>query len=126
MTHDLGRPEDFAEDSTRILEVGGWDVGVVRWKGSIYALRNVCPHQAGPVCAGLVRPHLVSGGGPGQMGVDEEVPILACPWHGWEFDVRTGECVSGDFRSVRTYPVRTEHGRVLVDLPKRPRQRETA
>jgi nitrite reductase/ring-hydroxylating ferredoxin subunit len=120
MIHDLGPVEDLADESVKIVEAGGWEIGLVRWGDGVYAVRNVCPHQSAPVCAGLVRPHLVSAGGPGQIGLDE-VPILACPWHGWEFDVRTGDCVSGDNRGVKTYPVRTDSGRVLIDLPVRRR-----
>jgi nitrite reductase/ring-hydroxylating ferredoxin subunit len=121
---DVGADDDFLEGRVRVVEAGGWEVGIVRWQGRFYAVRNVCPHEAGPVCRGLVKPHLVSGGGPGLMGVDDDVPVLACPWHGWEFDVRDGRCLSGDERGVRTYPVSRENGRVLVDVPARRRSRE--
>jgi nitrite reductase (NADH) small subunit len=116
MIADLGRPDDYADGTATIVEVGGRQVGVVRWGDAVYAVRNVCPHQLGPVCAGLVRPQIISGGRPGAVGVDLEAPILACPWHGWEFDVRTGRCISGGGQGLRTYPVRLEGGRLLVDL----------
>jgi nitrite reductase/ring-hydroxylating ferredoxin subunit len=114
---DIGRPEDFVDGTVRIVDVGGREVGVVRWGEEFFAVRNVCPHQAGPVCAGLVRPNIVSGGRPGELAVDLAVPILACPWHGWEFDVRSGKSISGATQTVRTYAISVEGGRLTVDVP---------
>ena len=43
---------------------------------------------------------------------------LACPWHGWMYDVRTGQCTfPGRGAAVPSYPVRVENGRVWVELP---------
>jgi nitrite reductase (NADH) small subunit len=123
MKRDLGPVDAFAEGAVRVVDAGGWEVGVVRWQDRFYTVRNVCPHEAGPVCRGLVKPHLVSGGGPGLMGVDDDIPVLACPWHGWEFDVRDGRCLSGDARGVKTYPTSVRGGRVLVDVPVRSARR---
>jgi nitrite reductase (NADH) small subunit len=47
------------------------------------------------------------------------VPVLACPWHGWEFDIRTGKLITGEAHSVRTYPVRVRGGRIEVEVPAR-------
>jgi 3-phenylpropionate/trans-cinnamate dioxygenase ferredoxin subunit len=44
--------------------------------------------------------------------------ILACPWHGWEYDLSSGRSLTSPDRvRVRTYPVHVEGGRVLIDLP---------
>jgi nitrite reductase/ring-hydroxylating ferredoxin subunit len=49
--------------------------------------------------------------------------VIACGWHGWEFDVRTGSAVvTGSRYKVRTYSVRVEDGRVLVDVQRRKRE----
>jgi nitrite reductase/ring-hydroxylating ferredoxin subunit len=64
MIADAGRPEDYADGAVRIIEAGGRQVGVIRWGDDFYAVRNVCPHESGPVCAGLVRPGIVAGGRP--------------------------------------------------------------
>lgn len=127
MIHDLGRLEDYPDGAVTLLDVKGREVGVVRWGSDLYAVGNVCPHQSGPVCAGLVRPAIVSGGGPGRLGLAEEVPVLACPWHGWEFDARTGACIAGGRGVVNTYPVRADGDRLVVELPDRiPRRRRPA
>ena len=53
---------------------------------------------------------------PGVYGMDDEVAILRCPWHSFDYDVRTGECIGDARLRVKTYPVYVEDGQVLVDL----------
>jgi nitrite reductase (NADH) small subunit len=50
------------------------------------------------------------------MELADATPVIACPWHGWEFDVRTGVSLWDDHYRVRTYPAHVSNGRVLVDL----------
>jgi nitrite reductase/ring-hydroxylating ferredoxin subunit len=70
---------------------------------------------------------MAADGRPGTLALDDSKPVIACAWHGWEFDVRTGRAVWGkpSFR-VRTYPVRVETGRVRVDLSTAPEVRGRA
>ena len=70
--------------------------------GTIYAVNAVCPHMGGPVASGRLRGH-----------------VVACPWHGWTFDVRTGFADHPDAHHLHAYDVRIEDGRVLVAV--RPR-----
>src|SRR4051812_38011337 len=87
----VGRLDEFEEGTCRIRTAGKWEIGVVRWHGSVYAVRNICPHQSAPVCLGSLGPKIVATTGTvGFLSVDDEVPVLACGWHGWEFDVRDG------------------------------------
>lgn len=116
MLHDVGAPDEFPEDRVRLVRAGGRDLGVVRWSGDWYALRNRCPHESGPVCAGTLMPMLVSSD-IGTVDVDPSAPVLICPWHQWEFDVRSGRSVTGGEYRVATYGVRVERGRVLVEIP---------
>ena len=48
--------------------------------------------------------------------------VVCCPWHGWEFDVRTGVCTADASRKVVRYPARVRDGDVIVTLPDRPAQ----
>jgi nitrite reductase/ring-hydroxylating ferredoxin subunit len=86
----------------KYVEVAGVAVVLVRAGESVYACSDVCTHQGGPLSEGKL-----SG------------TRLACPWHGWMFDVKTGQCVMpsrGD--AVPSYPARVdEAGEVWVDLP---------
>jgi nitrite reductase/ring-hydroxylating ferredoxin subunit len=115
MIIDAGPLTDFADRAVTIVLLDGREVGIVRWDGEVYALANICVHQRGPLCRGTLAARL-DAPAPGSMELDDGSPVLACPWHGWEFDVRTGRAIwDGQYR-VRTYPAQVEEGRVLVEL----------
>src|SRR5579872_3559501 len=122
MVVDVGAADDFVEGEPGIVEAGGRKIGIIRWRDEFFALRNVCPHQLGPLCKGHVMPKIVACHSEvGALGVDDDTLIVACPWHGWEFDVRTGRAAWGDVPArVRVYPVEVKDGRVCVDI--RPRR----
>lgn len=82
----------------------GREVALFNVEGTLHCTDNICPHVQGPLGDG----HL-------------EGEIVTCPWHGWQFNVRTGECLDRPDRPVAVYPVRLEEGRILVD-PGRPAQ----
>lgn len=115
MRADVGACSDFSERRIRVVEVGDREIGIVRWNGAFYAVNNLCAHQSGPLCAGALSSRLTADI-PGSMELDDSVPVLACPWHGWEFDVRTGRGIRDRTYRARTYRVEIADGRVLVDL----------
>jgi len=92
----------------KIVEVAGRSIGVFNVGGSFYALRNRCPHQGGPLCRGRLSGGVVSTR-PGEYEWTRDGEILRCPWHGWEFDVRTGQSWFDPAGTrVRAYPVTVE------------------
>jgi nitrite reductase (NADH) small subunit len=113
---DVGAEDEFSEAVIRVVQIENRDVGVVRWQGRWFALRNVCPHLGAPLCAGPLQSFLTAGDPSGEeITVDPGRPVLMCPWHRWEFDLSTGRSLSGR-ELVKTYPVHVEAGRVLVEL----------
>lgn len=115
MSTDVGALTEFADGAIRIVGVTGREVGIVRWHGAVYAVYNLCTHQSGPVCSGILSGRLTATA-PGGMDLDNSTPILACPWHGWEFDLRTGRALHDAQHRLRMFPVRIENDRVLVEL----------
>ena len=115
MSVDVGAVSEFEERRVRIVNSGNREVGVLRWRDRFFAVHNRCPHQSGPVCLGIVSGRL-SSQAPGAMDLDEETPILACPWHGWEFELEGGRALWDPSYAVKVIPVRVESGRVLVDV----------
>ena len=93
----VGRVSDFANGDRKILDLNGKSIGVFRVDDRFYALRNRCPHQFGPLCVGTLAPRALSDG-PGDLRVADGPPLITCPWHGWEYDLATGQSFMGPGR----------------------------
>ena len=101
---------EFKPGDRRIITVGGRSIGVFRIADRFYGIRNRCPHQGGPLCQGRIAPWALSDG-PGEFGMEAEASLLACPWHGWEYDLATGQSFLGPGEpGVKSYDVSVERG----------------
>lgn len=109
---DVGALEDFVETKIHLVKVDGQEIGIVKWHNHFYAVRNVCPHQGGPVC-GEVLPFLQSSR-VGSVKVIGAAPVILCGWHAWEFNAGTGQSLCDSRLRVKTYPVDVVNGRVLI------------
>lgn len=85
----------------KIIEIGVFNVG-----GCLVAYRNVCPHAGAPVCVGKVCGTTLPGA-VGEYVLAREGEILRCPWHGWEFDLLSGEHLVDEKMKLRAYDVQT-------------------
>ncbi len=106
----VGKVAELPPSSRRIVSVNGREIGVFNVKGKFYALRNLCPHQSAPLCLGELTGLAVSDE-PGEIEWTREGEILRCPWHGWEFDIRSGRTVFQSNSRVKTYDLRIEKAR---------------
>jgi nitrite reductase/ring-hydroxylating ferredoxin subunit len=113
----VAKASDIAPGTCRIVSVRGREIGIFNLDGEYFALANRCPHAGGPLCQGRVGP-LVLSDGPGHYRLTREREFLRCPWHGWEFDIRTGQswCDPHSVRA-RQYKVTVEAGDSLVKGP---------
>lgn len=106
----VGTVEEIPEGGRTVVEIAGRSVGVFNIKGEFFALRNICPHQGGPLCRGRLT-GFVEASVPGEYRYTRQGEILRCPWHGWEFDVKTGQSWWDPAQvRVRTYAVTVEEG----------------
>jgi nitrite reductase/ring-hydroxylating ferredoxin subunit len=103
---------EFPSGTRRIVRVGGREIGVFRVEHDFYAVRNRCPHQGGPLCRGRVLPRLVADE-PGAVRIGDGPPLIVCPWHGWQYDARTGEAFAPGDPGARSYEVTVEPGTVV-------------
>jgi nitrite reductase/ring-hydroxylating ferredoxin subunit len=104
----VARAEEIPPGARKIVEIGGRSIGVFNLDGHYYALRNRCPHQGGPICSGFLFGALRSQR-PGDYEYSDPGGIIRCPWHGWEFDVKTGRSWFDPARQrVRAYPASVE------------------
>jgi 3-phenylpropionate/trans-cinnamate dioxygenase ferredoxin subunit len=123
--HRIGRLEDFPEGAQKVIDVAGYSMGVYNISGTLFAIRNVCPHALGPICgAEATGTYLPSEPGEYRWGLEGRV--LRCQWHGWEFDITTGEALFGtDRRSLSRFPVFIQDGSVFVRCRERRAQVES-
>lgn|SRR5690348_7261676 len=84
----------------RTVEVHGVWIALFNVDGVFYAVDNTCPHAGGPLGEG----HLSDA-------------VVECPWHGWSFDVRTGERLGNPHITVACCAVRVIEGHVQISLP---------
>lgn len=107
--------DEIPPGERKIVEVAGRSIGVFNLDGSFFALRNRCPHQGGPLCTGPVGA-LISSSRPGEYDYSRAGEMVRCPWHGWEFDIRTGQSWVDPTRlRVRRYAVTVEGEQPAVD-----------
>ena len=95
-----GSPGEIPPGSSKVVSVNEHVVAIFNLGGTYYAIDNVCPHQGGPLGEG----HL------------EENGVVSCPWHAWNFDIRTGQSPIDPDVKVRTFPVRVENGQLIVQI----------
>src|SRR5579884_4144490 len=117
MKYIVGSIDEIPPGGRNIVEVAGLSIGIFNLNGEFFALRNRCPHQGGPLCEGKLWGALEATK-PGEITYSRPGEILACEWHGWEFDLRTGQSWC-DPRRLRThsYRVSVEPGVALLDEP---------
>jgi 3-phenylpropionate/trans-cinnamate dioxygenase ferredoxin subunit len=113
----VARAIDVAPGQCKIVTVNGREIGVFNLNGEYFALANRCPHEGGPLCQGHIIP-LIQSDRPGQYRLTRHKEFLRCPWHGWEFEIRTGQswCDPKSTRA-RQFEVKVESGGTLAKGP---------
>ncbi|HLR13333.1 MAG TPA: Rieske (2Fe-2S) protein [Burkholderiaceae bacterium] len=117
MEHKVGRLDEFQDGQARLVDVAGRQIGIIKKGDEVFALRNLCPHKRAPLIRGTVEGTMLPTPCAGELNYGMENEIIKCPWHGWEFDIKTGECLFGvSNKRVRTYPVSIREGDVYVSI----------
>ena len=94
---DAGRVEDLPDGNCKTIELpAGRELALFNINGEFYATENFCPHKGAPLAEGTLCEH-----------------VIECDWHGWQFDVRTGECLTVP-EKVLTYEVVVEGDMVRI------------
>ena len=105
----VAKASQFPDGERRILAHKGREIGVFHWQGKFYAYENLCVHQGGPACEGIIMHKVEDVIGPdrgwvGQRFSDDEIHFV-CPWHGYEYDLKTGECVADRQLKLKNFEV---------------------
>ncbi len=116
--HVIAPAADLPPGERLVAEVAGRKVVIFNLDGEYFGLFNRCPHQGGDLCLGRTTGLVEAGGEPGRYSYSRRGEILRCPWHGWEFDIRTGKSRAEPGRiRAKTYDVEIKSGAELFDGP---------
>ena len=103
----VAKSVDLPEGSRRLVVEDRHHIGVIRANGRLHAFANLCPHQGGPVCDGLLIHRVEEVIAPDKtyhgMRFNRDDLHLVCPWHGWEFDIESGRCAGDGRHRLRRY-----------------------
>jgi nitrite reductase (NADH) small subunit len=90
---------ELPEGSAREFLLGSEVIALFRQSGEFYAVDGICAHQGGPIAKGMV-----------------DGKCVTCPWHGWQYDISTGENKLTKRKMLKTFPVRLRDGNIEVWL----------
>jgi nitrite reductase/ring-hydroxylating ferredoxin subunit len=100
-----GLIDEFPPGRVAAIETpSGDEVALYNVNGELYATENFCPHRGAPLTEGFLCGH-----------------VIECGLHGWQFDVRSGKCLTLEER-IETYPVVVEDGVIKIEV--KPKRRE--
>ena len=95
----LGKVDDLADGRAMVVEVEGQQIAIFHVGEHFYALEASCPHEGGPLADGVI-----------------EGLHVVCPWHAYDFHLKTGECgLDPDLRAL-TYPVKVQNGDLFIEM----------
>ena len=98
-----------------VVRVNGREIGIFNVDGEYFAVSNRCPHEGASLCKGRIV-GLVEAAEPGAYQYSWRGELIRCPWHGWEFDLRTGKSwCEPDRTKVRRFDLKIESGGSLVE-----------
>ncbi len=92
--------DEIEPGTGKLVQVNGLEIAVFNVGGRFYASGAVCPHEGGPLEDGTL-----------------DGDVVICPWHGFDFDLKTGECLVDSDLRVPTYPVKVEGDSIWVETP---------
>ena len=118
--YSAGAVAGFIEGERRVVVCGDTEIGIFRLSDGFYAWHNRCAHRAGPVCQGRVLKRVLepvdAEGCTRAQAFDEATDHVICPWHGYEFDIRTGEHPGNPQVRLRQAELDVREGELYVSL----------
>ena len=114
----VGEALELQEGERKIVPVDKTEVGVYRVNGKLYAYENLCAHQGGPACEGLLMPKVEEVLGENKTYQSRRFNYdewhIVCPWHAWEYELKTGEFVVNRKMRLKKYEVIEKSGNIYV------------
>ncbi len=95
----VARVDEIPSGSSMVVDVANRTLAVFNVDGNFYVIDNTCLHRGGPLGEGFL-----------------EGTVVTCPWHGWEYDVTTGEYTINPVLNIDTYRARVRDGEVRIEI----------
>ena len=95
--HKVARTGEISAGSGKKVEVAGDQIAIFNFNGEFYAIHDLCPHRGGPLSEGFL-----------------EAGKVFCPWHCFDFNLKTGECSTVPSLRVSAYEVKVEGEDVFI------------
>jgi 3-phenylpropionate/trans-cinnamate dioxygenase ferredoxin subunit len=115
--HVVATVDEIAPGRNKLVTVNDREIGVFNVNGTFYALANRCPHAGGALCEGKIV-GLARSDGPGDYRITRKDEFVRCPWHGWEYEISTGQSYCDPKSTVaRQFKIAVESGEDLVKGP---------
>lgn len=97
---EIARTDEIVPGEAKKVEVEGRMVSLFNLEGSYWAIDDTCPHRGGPLSEGEV-----------------EGEVVTCPWHGSEFNIKTGDVLKPPARAgVKSYKVQVEGSIIMIEV----------
>jgi len=90
---------DLKDGEAKVVEAKGETIALFKVNGQFFAVHNTCMHMGGPL---------------GEGSLDNT--IVTCPWHGWQYEITTGNCQTVQGVSVKRFNVKVQGNDVLVEV----------
>ncbi len=113
----VAKADNFKDGDRRIVKTARGEVGVFAHEGAYYAYANHCAHSGGPACEGITIPRIL------ELIADDKTYVgqtfsdqmhIVCPWHGWEYDMKTGVFAGDAKYRLKKYETVVRSGDVYV------------
>jgi nitrite reductase/ring-hydroxylating ferredoxin subunit len=117
-SYPVGRVDELPEGGRKVVSCDGVEIGVFKIDGELIAWYNQCSHRAGPVCQGRIYKRVVEPLDSEQrtrmLQFDENESHIVCPWHGYEFSLKTGRHPGSAAHRLRRAKLEIMDGEVHV------------
>jgi nitrite reductase (NADH) small subunit len=118
--YSAGSVADYADGDRKVVLCGQAEVGVFRIDGEFHAWHNRCAHLAGPICQGRIMKRVLEPVDADNcvraQAYDESETHIVCPWHGYEYNIKTGRHPGNDRMGLRRADIIIRDGEVYVSL----------
>jgi len=96
--------DQLSVEQGKAFRVNDYSVALFRLSsGEVYAIENSCPHIGAPLDNGII---------------NQKSCELTCLWHGWCFNLKTGDSINYKGAKIRTFPTKVSNNQVFIDIPK--------